>query len=66
MNTEVIRLPEVLKRTGVSRSTWLLGCNAGRYPRPIKLTERAVGWLASDIESFLAGRVAARDAESAK
>ena len=66
MNPEVIRLPEALKRTGVSRSTWLAGCKAGRYPRPTKLSERAVGWLASDIEAFLAERVAARDAESSK
>jgi prophage regulatory protein len=66
MNPEVIRLPEALKRTGVSRSTWLAGCKAGRYPRPIKLSERAVGWLASDIERFLAERVAARDAEQAQ
>ena len=66
MNTEIIRLPEVLKRTGVSRATWLLGCKAGRYPRPIKLTERAVGWLSSEIEAFLAERIAARDAESSK
>ena len=66
MNTEIIRLPEVLKRTGVSRSTWLLGCKAGRFPRPIRLTDRAVGWLSSDIESFVAERVAARDAESSK
>ena len=63
MRGDVIRLRATLKRTGVSRSTWLAGCKAGRYPRPIKLSSRAVGWLASDIERFLAERVAERDAE---
>jgi len=66
MSHEVIRLRETLRRTGLSRSTWLAGCKAGRYPRKIKLSARSVGWLASDIERFLAERIAARDAEQAQ
>ena len=35
---------------------------AGNFPKPIKLGERAVGWLEGDIADWQAGRIAARDA----
>jgi len=43
-----------------------MGVKRGTFPKPIKLSVRSVGWLASDIERFLAERVAARDAEQAQ
>ena len=66
MTESIIRLPVVLSRTCLSRSTWLMGVKRGIFPKPIKLSVRSVGWLASDIERFLAERVAARDAEQAQ
>jgi prophage regulatory protein len=62
----IIKLPVVLSRTCLSRSTWLTGVKRGIFPSPIKLSARSVGWLASDIERFLAERIAARDAEQAQ
>jgi prophage regulatory protein len=32
----------------------------GQFPRPIPLTARAVGWLQSDIEQWIAERAAKR------
>jgi len=63
---QIFRLSDVLSRFGVSRSTWLTGVKRGTFPKPIKLSARAVGWLESDIERLLAERVAARDAEQAQ
>ncbi|EXJ14861.1 helix-turn-helix transcriptional regulator [Imhoffiella purpurea] len=52
----IIRLPEVVERCGLSRSSVYNLMAAGRFPRSIKLSERAVGWRESDIDNWLAGR----------
>lgn len=44
-----LRLKDVLKIIPVARSTWLRGVQSGRFPKPIKLTERTVAWAASEI-----------------
>ena len=49
--TKFLRLPEVLIRTGKSRSTIYQGVTNGTFPRPVKLGPRAVGWLESEIEA---------------
>ncbi|MEO5346814.1 MAG: AlpA family phage regulatory protein [Magnetococcus sp. YQC-9] len=33
----------------VSKTTWYKGVKEGRYPPPVKLSERARGWRTSDI-----------------
>lgn len=49
----VIRMPEVLRRIGVSRSDIYSKIRAGDFPRQIKIGPRAVGFLESDIEAYL-------------
>ena len=43
------RLDEVLRITGVSKSTWYRGIAAGKFPAPIKLTEGTSRWRVSSI-----------------
>ena len=50
MSHKIMRLPEVIRVTGLSRSTIYLRMSKGSFPRTISLGERAVGWLLSDIE----------------
>jgi len=45
----VIRIPTILKIYPVSRSTWEIGVKSGRYPKPIRLSERGIGWRLKDI-----------------
>ena len=53
MATKILRLPDVKARTGLSRSTIYLRISQDQFPKPIPLGGRAVGWLDSDIESWL-------------
>ena len=55
----ILRLPSVRERTGLSRSSIYLRISQGRFPRPISLGERAVGWLESEITEWLNRRIAA-------
>ena len=47
------KLPTVLAHMPVSRSGWLAGVKAGRYPAPVRLSARSVAWRACDIRSLI-------------
>ncbi len=49
--TKFLKLPEVLIRTGKSRSSIYQGVNDGTFPTPIKLGPRAVAWIEAEIEA---------------
>ena len=51
--TGFLRLPEVLRYFPVSKSTWWAGIKAGRYPKGIKLGERATAWRVEDIRALI-------------
>ena len=53
MATAILRLPTVKARTGLSRSTIYLRISEGRFPRPISLGGRAVGWVEAEITDWL-------------
>ena len=48
-----IKLPAVKERTSLSRSTIYAKISKGTFPKQIKLGERAVGWLESDINDWI-------------
>lgn len=48
-----LRLSEVLKLIPLSKSAWFRGVAEGRFPRPVKLTQRASAYRASDIRALL-------------
>jgi prophage regulatory protein len=57
MFNTILRLPAVKTRTGLSRSTIYLRVAAGNFPKPISLGARAVGWVETEVESWLAGQI---------
>jgi prophage regulatory protein len=58
-NNNVLKIPEVVKRTGLSRATIYNYMAADLFPRPRKLGPRRVGWLEREIETWIAERPAA-------
>jgi prophage regulatory protein len=56
MTDRILRRPDVEARTGLSRSTIYQLMSEGRFPRPIKLSKRAVGWYESAITRWLESR----------
>jgi prophage regulatory protein len=59
------RLAKVKARTGLSRSEIYRRIAAGDFPRPVKLGERASAWESGEIDRYIAGLIAARDARVA-
>lgn len=54
------RLPAVLARTGLGRSTLYALVAEARFPAPLKLSTRAVGWRRADVDTWLLDRLSAR------
>ena len=59
-----LRLPQVLEFFAISKSTWWKGIQEGRFPKPIKLTERTSVWPVEDIEALFDRIVASRREDS--
>lgn len=57
--TRFIRLPEVLARVPLSRTRVYELMREGRFPKCVKLSQRAIAWNASHVEQWLAERSAA-------
>ena len=54
--TRILRLPEVLTITGLSRSQIYRMVAAGQFPPPVRIGERAVGWREEDVQHWLESR----------
>ena len=54
----ILRLPEVKTRIGLSRSSIYLRVSQGAFPPPVSLGGRAVGWIESEVDEWLANRIA--------
>jgi prophage regulatory protein len=52
-----LRLPEVKKVTGLSRSSIYLRIKDGHFPAPVRLGGRAVGWIEEEVASWERDRV---------
>jgi len=64
MVTTILRLPNVLRERGRSRSAHYLDIQQGLFTRPVRIGRRAVGWPCGDIMALNGARVAGRpDAE---
>ncbi|MBF0230728.1 MAG: AlpA family phage regulatory protein [Desulfamplus sp.] len=37
----------------VSKSSWWTGCKTGKYPKPVKLSERTTVWRVEDIRRLI-------------
>jgi len=59
MATSILRLPTVKARTGLSRSTIYLRISEGRFPKPVSLGGRAVGWIEAEVSDWLNQQIGA-------
>jgi prophage regulatory protein len=62
--TRLIRLPEVIRHTGLSRSQVYALAAKDRFPRPLKLSERCSAWQEPAVNSWIAERIAASSAKA--
>ena len=59
MTERLIRRPEVERIVGLSRSSIYDMMASGKFPKQIRIGARAVGWRESQIQKWVALRIAA-------
>lgn len=58
MTTQLLRDKDVAKMLSIAKSTvWMYASN-GTLPKPTKISPRVSAWKLSDIEAFIASRLA--------
>lgn len=64
-NLRLIRRKEVQSKTGFGASSIYAEMAKGKFPKPIQISERRVAWLESEIDAWIAERIASRNATTA-
>ena len=60
MTHRVLRLPEVIEKTGLGRTTLYNMSTAGKFPASISLGGKAMGWIEAEIDRWIEQRMAER------
>lgn len=55
-----LRMPEVEQATGTRKSFIYAAARRGTFPQPVKLGRRMTVWIASEVDAWIAQRIAAR------
>ena len=50
------RAPEVMARTGFSRSQLSRAVSRGEFPQPVQISTRSVAWRSSDVDQWIRSR----------
>lgn len=59
MQKQLVRLPQVKQTVGYSRSEIYRLISLNRFPKPIRIGERAVAWDMDSIQSWINDRIKA-------
>lgn len=59
----ILRLKDVINHTGLARATIYKYVGEGSFPKPVPLGGRSVGWLESEIQTWIEQAVQKRDAD---
>lgn len=57
-NRRLIRRKEVQAKTGLGASSIYAMMKQGKFPKAITLSERRVAWIESDVDQWIAERIA--------
>jgi prophage regulatory protein len=57
----ILRLKDVIEKTGLARATVYKHMAAGTFPKPIPLGGRSVGWVDSEVHSWILSAIQDRD-----
>ena len=52
----IARIAQVMAQTGLPRSSLYTQVKEGKFPKPIKIGVRSVGWRVEDVEAWIAAR----------
>jgi len=54
----LLRLPEVMRRTGMCRAKIYKLCKVSGFPKPLRLHGRSSAWVESEVQEWIANIIA--------
>ena len=57
MSISILRIREVVTRTGMCRASIYNAMAAGTFPRSIAITATTVGWPSDEVDAWIARRI---------
>jgi prophage regulatory protein len=60
---KILKLPDVMERCALSRSSIYAYIQNNKFPKPIRLGVRAVGWMEAEIAAWIEQRAELRGGE---
>ncbi len=52
-----LRIVDVMKKTGIAKSTIWLWVSEGKFPKPIKLSPRITVWEEKEINHWMSNKI---------
>lgn len=65
METTLLRLPDVRRIVGLSRSEIYRRIALNQFPKPVAIGESARAWVSEEVAAWVQKRIASRDAKAA-
>lgn len=62
----ILRLPQVVAKLGLRRSSIYSQCGEGLLPPAIQIGARAVGWISSELDAVISARAAGATPQAIK
>ncbi|EEC8141964.1 TPA: helix-turn-helix transcriptional regulator [Escherichia coli] len=59
MSNNLLRLSDVMRRTGYGRAWIYRLINQGRFPKPVKIGPRSVAFIESEVDEWINQRIEA-------
>jgi prophage regulatory protein len=59
----IMRLKEVIEKTGLAKTTVYSLISQGKFPKQIELGVRSVGWVDTEVDEWLEAKIAHRNAQ---
>jgi len=53
----LLKIQKVIELTTLSRSTIYRLVESGKFPRPVKLTSRTIGWVEEEVKAFILDKI---------
>jgi prophage regulatory protein len=64
--SQILRKPEVLLRVGLKTTAFYTLIKSSRFPKPVRIGPKAVGWPSDEVELVLTAMVAGLPAKQIK
>jgi len=61
MTPQLLRLPAVMDKTGLSRASIYTRMRKGTFPQAVPLGARSVGWVSDEVDAWIKTQIEVRN-----